>query len=141
MDPVADAYPTVASIKIEPEMFANVQNLYAVDNSPEVAAETEEENETTEMPFGMTLIGGRVPMPEESQGFDVPFDMSMFGSNIPMPDSDLDQPSRPLKQALKRGSCACRQPAAKVRTRSPHALLQVSTTMPRRSAATAAWPF
>ena len=101
VDPVADAYPTVASIKIEPEMFANVQNLYAVDNSPEVAAETEEENETTEMPFGMTLIGGRVPMPEESQGFDVPFDMSMFASNIPMPDSDLDQPSRPLKTGFE----------------------------------------
>ena len=108
---VADEYPTVASISIDPELFANVQNFDSVDNSPYIVRSDERENtempfgmtmiggpapepdanDGFEVPFGMTMIGGRIPAPEAYEGFNAPFDMAMFGANIPMPDSNFDQ--------------------------------------------------
>ena len=90
----ADEYPTIASINIDPELFANVQNFDSVD-SPLGNAE-DNAGEDTEMPFGMTMIGGKVPAPEANEGFNVPFDMTMFGANIPMPEGDLEQPVEKL---------------------------------------------
>ncbi len=91
----ADEYPTIASINVNPEMFASVQNFESVDATPASVTEPDASADT-EMPFGMTMIGGRVPAPEANEGFNVPFDMTMFGANIPMPEYDLEEPVEKL---------------------------------------------
>lgn len=88
----ADEYPTVASIVIDAETLANVRN-FDLTNGPaaDVYETTEDEiSDDSDMPFGMTMIGGRVPVPESNEGFNVPFEMTMFGSHIPMPSADFE---------------------------------------------------
>ncbi len=86
----AEEYPTIASINIDPEEFANRQNFDSADDSSESVPEPDESVDA-EIPFGITMIGGRVPAPEANEGFNVPFDMTMFGANIPMPSGDFEQ--------------------------------------------------
>ena len=86
----AEEYPTIASINIDPEEFANRQNFDSADDLSESVPEPDESVDA-EMPFGMTMIGGRVPAPEVNEGFNVPFDLTMFGANIPMPSGDFEQ--------------------------------------------------
>ncbi|MEO7675124.1 MAG: response regulator [Pyrinomonadaceae bacterium] len=108
-----EEYPTLISINIDPELLANAQEEKTnrtASVSPESGenADTEmpfgmtmmggrvpapaAEDEGFSMPFGMTMTGGRVPAPEASERFNVPLDMTMFGSNIPMPDAAVEPP-------------------------------------------------
>ena len=96
----ANEYPTIASINIDPEMFANVQNFDSVDSSTGYEPEPEA-NENIEMPFGLTMFGGKVPAPEADEGYNVPFDMTMFGANIPMPLDDLEPPVQETPTAFE----------------------------------------
>ncbi len=85
-----DDYPTLVSINVDPDLLAGLQNFDLAGEAPEKAPE-HEGSVDTEMPFGMTMIGGKIPAPATSEGFNVPFDMTMFGANIPMPAGDFEQ--------------------------------------------------